>query len=528
MSPIKKNKIQITPPENEFKQFKGNANIYKQMFQFSPFSIIIHDMEMNIIDVNKMTTEQFGYSRKELLEMTVFELHAEEEMSNSSRVMESFKTEENLRVETKFSRKDGSVFIAEATPFKYKHDEKLLIHVYIQDITERKEHEKQIVNAMEKAEESDRLKSAFLTSISHEVRTPMNAILGFIRLLRKPSLNDEEKKQYIDIIENSGTRLLNLINDIINISKIEAGLVKPKKQIIEVNSQIEYLYMNFRPEVESRGMKLVFSRPLPTNEAVIETDPEKLMAVLTNLIKNAIKYSHQGIIDFGYEAKGDFLEFYVKDTGIGIPEGRLEAIFKHFEHADYADKEAQQGAGLGLAISKSYVEMLGGKLRVESNKGEGSAFYFTIPYTTGENSISWITSDGMDEILTNQEISKSTGLKILIAEDDDFSYSLLKLMLKEVSGELLHVENGAEAIEIVRKNPDIDLILMDIKMPGMSGYEATKRIREFNQNVIIIAQTAYVLMGDKEKAIKSGCNAYLTKPLNEEDLHSVMQNHFIN
>lgn len=524
----KNENIQSTPPENEYKQFKENSNIYKQMFQFSPFAIIIHDMEMNIIEVNKKATEQFGYSSREMLAMTVTDLHTEESLEQSSRVLESMQTKDNLRVETSFTRKDGSVFFAEATPFKYKLGEKPLIHVYIQDITQRRENELKVVQAMEKAEESDRLKSAFLANMSHEIRTPMNGILGFIRMLKKPFLKNKERQQYIETIEKSGERMLRIIDDIINISKIEAGIVESEIRQTDVNEQIEYLYTFFRPEVESRGLKFNFSRPLLSSEAIVETDHEKLVAVLANLLKNAIKYTQQGTIDFGYEPKGDFLEFYVKDTGIGIPKERQEAVFKRFVQADLADKEARQGAGLGLAISKAYVEMLGGNMWVESKTGKGSAFYFTIPYKTGKQNIAGSIHGETDEISASQVIAQSSGLKVLIAEDDEISYSLLKIMLEEVSREILHAETGEDAIQIVRDNPDIDLVLMDIKMPGLSGYEATQKIREFNEDVIIIAQTAFVLMGDKEKAIKSGCNAYLAKPINEEDLQLVMKEYFPN
>jgi len=243
---------------------------------------------------------------------------------------------------------------------------------------------KDIRTALEKAEESDNLKSAFLANMSHEIRTPMNGILGFAELLKEPELTGEEQQKYIRIIEKSGIRMLNIINDIINISKIESGLMKVDIKNSNINDQIEDIYAFFKPEVEGKGMLLIFKNELPKDDANIKTDQEKFIAILTNLIKNAIKYSDQGTIEFGYKLiKNDTtpeLEFFVKDTGMGIPEDRQKAIFDRFIQIDNSDLTAFSGAGLGLSISKAYVEMLGGKIRVESEVRKGSAFYFTLPY----------------------------------------------------------------------------------------------------------------------------------------------------
>ena len=240
-----------------------------------------------------------------------------------------------------------------------------------------------LIKAKERAEESDRLKSAFLANMSHEIRTPMNGILGFAELLKEPHFSGAEKQKFITIIENSGKRMLNIINDIIDISKVEAGLMKFKKTDVNINESIEHICDFFRPEVEAKGLKLLVSNPLPVHKAIILTDGEKLYAILVNLVKNAIKYTDKGVIYVGcdiVETDGRVsVQFYVKDTGIGIPEDRQEAIFKRFIQADIEDKMARQGAGLGLAITKAYMEMLGGEIWVESKEGEGSVFYFSLP-----------------------------------------------------------------------------------------------------------------------------------------------------
>ena len=265
-----------------------------------------------------------------------------------------------------------------------------------EDITKITLTTSELIKAKERAEESDRLKSAFLANMSHEIRTPMNGILGFANLLKEPDLTREEMNTYIGIIEKSGDRLLNIINDLINISKIEAGQMEVAVSATNINEQIEFIYTFFKPEVEKKGMKLFCKKTLPADKAIVNTDCEKIYAILTNLVKNAIKYSYTGSIEFGYDVNAiaamehaplPQLQFYVKDTGIGIPSNRQEAIFERFVQADISDKMARQGAGLGLSISKAYVEMLGGKIWVESEEGKGSTFYFTIPYKGNRNDL---------------------------------------------------------------------------------------------------------------------------------------------
>jgi signal transduction histidine kinase/CheY-like chemotaxis protein len=388
------------------------------------------------------------------------------------------------------------------------------------------ERTKELIAAKELAEQSDRLKSAFLANMSHEIRTPMNGILGFAELLKEPDLSGEQQQEYIKIIEKSGARMLNIINDIVDISKIEAGLMNVDIMESNINEQIEYIYTFFKPELEAKGMKLLFSNSLPTKDAILKTDREKLFAILTNLVKNAIKYSKEGTIEIGYNytsslPKLNELRFYVKDTGIGIPKDRQEAIFERFIQADIVDRMALQGAGLGLSISKAYVEMLGGKIWVESEEGIGSTFYFTLPYNVDPPKETVNQPFG-----TSNKTHQVRKLKILIAEDDEVSEMLIDITVKMFSKEIIKARTGVEAVDACQSNPDIDLVLMDIRMPEMGGYDATRQIRQFNKEVVIIAQTAFGLTGDRERAIKAGCNDYITKPIQEAELLNLIHKYF--
>ncbi|HEY5590618.1 MAG TPA: PAS domain S-box protein, partial [Paludibacter sp.] len=403
------------------------------------------------------------------------------------------------------------------------------------DITKQKRLTIDLIQAKEHAEESDRLKSAFLANMSHEIRTPMNGILGFAELLKEPNLTGETQQEYIRIIEKSGARMLNIINDIVSISKIESGTMETYISDTNINGQTEYVYNILKLDAEKKKLNLILKNGLPDKESIIKTDNEKFIGILSNLVKNAIKYTDQGSIEFGYKiavephgprnigaGSAALLQFYVKDTGIGIPKDRQEAIFKRFIQADIQDKMARQGAGLGLAISRAYVEMLGGKIWLESEPNCGSTFYFYIPYnakTKEKQDKANLNSDREDKIQLN--ISK-----ILIVEDDETSASLIKEMVKKFSKEVFSAKNGLDAISLCRQNPDIELILMDIQMPEMNGYKATQQIRQFNKDVIIIAQTAYALVGDREKAIAAGCNDYISKPIKKDELLEVMQRYF--
>lgn len=389
--------------------------------------------------------------------------------------------------------------------------------VNVVDITERINAEKELRIAKEKAEESDQLKSAFLANISHEIRTPMNGILGFTELLSIPDLKESERAEYINIIKLSGDRMLNTINDLIEISSIETGSVIVTETEMNINDMLRFMYRFFELQAYSKGLQITGNMPLPDEEATVITDMHKLDRILMNLIRNAVKFTDRGHIEFGYEPRGNKIEFYVTDTGMGIPADKLDAIFERFVQANLNLNRSYEGSGLGLSISKAYIEMLGGSISVESEVNVGTTFRFTIPWKTKEG----IKSNDSE---ARESIHESflSGKTILVAEDDDINYIYLKAILEPICKNLIRAKDGQEAVGLCRETQNIDFVLMDIKMPGLDGYEAVKLIRQFNRDLVIIAQTAYALEGEVDKAIQAGCDDYIAKPFNKSKLLEVL------
>jgi hypothetical protein len=497
-------------------------------------SVSITDINNKILFVNESFLKTYGYAENELLGKNITLVRPHIVNGNEKDIILAATISGEWQGEILNRKKDGSVFPVYLSTSVIKGKENKIIGLIgvATDISERKRAETELIKAKEKAEESDRLKSAFLSNMSHEIRTPMNGILGFTGLLKQPKLSGEEQKEYISIIEKSGERLLGIINDIICISKVESGHTEVTLGQTNINEQVEYIYNFFKNVAKSKHLHFAFNNNLSLKEAMVSTDREKVYAILTNLVNNAIKFTESGGVEFGYIKKGNWLEFYIIDSGTGVPESQKELIFERFRQGSELLTRAYEGAGLGLAISKAYVEMLGGKIWVQCNSENtalteaagktGSSFYFTIPYVPV-----FVTelSGGSDD--TDENIERHVRkLKILIADDDEISQALLTNYTRQSGREILKVSNGRDAVDACRNNPDIELVLMDIKMPLLNGYEATRQIREFNKTVIIIAQTAYGLDGDREKAIEAGCDDYISKPHSRITLNRVIARYF--
>jgi PAS domain S-box-containing protein len=386
------------------------------------------------------------------------------------------------------------------------------------DITERKHVEEELIKAKEKAEESDRLKTAFLHNISHEIRTPMNAIVGFSALLSEPALDEKTQQTYIETIMDSSNHLLAIINDIVDISNIEANLVKLTKNDINLNISLKSICNQFRPKAEEKKITLECESRLSDSEASIIIDGTKLTQVISNLISNSLKFTNKGYIKVICDKTGDFLQFSVSDTGIGIPPEQHSKIFERFYQVQNLVSRIYEGTGLGLSISKAYVELMGGKIWLSSEPGKGSTFSFTIP---SEKQI--IAPLPAIEKTINNGFVFPQKKKILVAEDIDSNYKLITYFLSGANTTFIRACNGKEAVEKALTEKNIDLILMDIKMPEMDGYTAVRLIREAKITIPIIAQTAYE--DDESKAKECGCDGFISKPFNKKGLLNALSNY---
>gem|GEM_PF-533963 len=382
----------------------------------------------------------------------------------------------------------------------------------LEDVTEKRRLFFELKEAKEKAEESDRLKTAFLANMSHEIRTPMNGILGFMDLLQQEDLSGDLRDEYISIVKASGNRLLSTINDIIDISKIESGQAVLNYSHLSINQLMVRLHKFFKFDAELNGIELREPVLLSGQPDVIQTDPVKIESILTNLIKNALKFTRKGYVEFGCLLQDQMLEFYVRDTGKGIPAERQSSVFERFVQADVTFSREYEGSGLGLAICKAYVEMMGGEITLESEAGKGSVFFFSLPYAPAHEDMD--TSLSRSGYRSDFEVNGA----ILVAEDDDISYYYISRILAGKPYRLIRALNGQEAVIQCRDNDEIALVLMDIKMPVMDGYEATRQIRSFRKDLPVIALTAYAFEEDRQKSIRAGCNDYVSKPIRKEIL----------
>jgi signal transduction histidine kinase/CheY-like chemotaxis protein len=433
-------------------------------------------------------------------------LHPITKLTEASKTM----AEGNLDHEVEIKSRDELGILADSFITMRDSIKKQILELNI-EINLRKQVEQELMAAKDNAEESDRLKSIFLANLSHEIRTPMNGILGFADLLKNKDLSEVEQNKYIEVIENSGQRMLRLIADLVDISTIETGHVEIKTEPTNLNGLIDKVYDFFKPKAEKMGLQFTCNKELANQDSNILTDSTKLEQVLTNLVHNAIKFTYDGKISFGYKLKDNFLHFWVEDTGKGIHSELKELIFDRFRQVEDTALRGEEGSGLGLAICKAYVELMNGKIWVESKPDKGSLFCVTLPYykTTPQKS-----SREKEEVTINYQEDS-----ILVVEDDAISRFFLLEVLKESKFKIIRADNGQDAIDAVKADSDIKLVLMDMKMPVMNGIEATKEIRKTYPDLPIIAQTAYASNIERQEAINAGCNDVIVKPINKRTLY---------
>lgn len=480
---------------------------------------VIQDLKLKY--VNPAMERISGYSQEELLAVSYENLvHADDRPILTKNYAKRVEGEHVEPYDFRIIRKSGEYRWVHLNAAVMAWNGSPAVLGFISDVHERRIAEQQLLIAKEKAEESDRLKSAFLANMSHEIRTPMNGILGFTGLLREGGNTAKEQERYLDIIERSGRRMLNIINDLIDISKIEAGQMEVNTSDFNMDDLIFELNRFFFPEAKKKKLELIISRDNDPDLSKVHTDRDKLYAIFSNLINNAIKYTVEGTIRFGYQVENGVLHCFVRDTGIGIAEEHLETVFERFVQEDFSLSKPYEGAGLGLTITKGYVELLDGEIKLESKLNEGTEFRFKIPFGVAKQS-----EANKDLISQNPTSVDLSSIHVLVVEDEETSAHYLNEVLSDKIKKLSFAESGMEALEIIKNDKTLDVVLLDIKIPDMDGYEVSRRVREFDDNLIIIAQTAYALEGDEKKAIEAGCNDYISKPIVKNELLDVLTKH---
>ncbi|MDY0348500.1 MAG: ATP-binding protein [Tenuifilaceae bacterium] len=401
----------------------------------------------------------------------------------------------------------------------------LLYGFYTKKTNELERVKKELLTAKRVANEADMLKSNFLANMSHEIRTPMNGIMGFAQLLKDEGLDKGSQLKYSDIICHNGAMLVNLIVDIMDISKIEANQFALSKSEVNIDNLIFELYtffneIKFKQEKDHIDLRLLNLNDDENN--IFYTDELRLRQVLSNLIGNAIKFTNTGSVEFGYirSEKEQHIKFFVRDTGIGIPDDKKGIIFERFRQIEECSTRKYGGTGIGLYISKHIVSFLGGKIWVESEENKGSTFYFTLPYSEVKKS-----ADNITIFKTSDKSYNWNGKVILVAEDVEANFRLLQAILSKTNADIKWARDGQAAVDYCQQNPSVDLVLMDIQMPKLNGYEATSLIKKNNSAIKIIAQTAYAMPNDNIKCIEAGCDDYISKPINSALLLSKINAH---
>ncbi len=451
-------------------------------------------------------------------------IHPDDRDISLHKLNECIKNNTPYTIEERIIKPNGEIRWIESRGIIYHDNDgnRKLLGSYM-DITDRKKYEEEIKEAKSKAEESDKLKTLFLANMSHEIRTPLNSIIGFSKLLLKNGFNKNEIKKYLITINKNGEQLLKLINDIIDISKIEVNEIKLEKTMFFINDLMEELYDIFISDINlnRKKLKLIYKKSNKKLNPYIEADKMRLKQILDNLLSNAIKFTEKGKIEFGYEFINDppihmgnnpnIIKFYVRDTGIGIDKSKQKEIFDRFIQLNRKEHSKRSGTGLGLSISKGLVKLMDGEIDVISEINKGSEFYFSIPFSK----IDYGIIEKEDYINNNYNEISFKGIKILVAEDVDDNYELIKEMLIPTKCEIIRAKNGVEALNLLEKNK-FDIILLDMRMPIKSGYDVIYKIRKTDKILPVIAQTAYALSNDKDNLIKLGFTDYISKPIDRE------------
>lgn len=518
----------------EHRKIEEDKKLLAELLEMAPASFVVHDDQGNFLYANQRAMELSDF-RNDKPES----FHPSEILSNYSKFGENDGCNGEINYEVNHQRMDGTLVPLNVYSRCINWSNRRFILTVTTDITEIKKYQQEIlrknqeiefqnreyrklmdelVKSKEKAEESDRLKSAFLANMSHEIRTPMNGIIGFADLLEEEGLDEERKKQFLQVIKNSGLQLLNIINDIIDISKIETRQIKFLEEKVIISQFIKELYSFFKPITSNKNLEFEMDVDIPADKDNCITDGVKLRQILTNLINNAIKFTGFGFIRVAVKLEGQFLKFDVQDSGCGISKENQAVIFDRFRQVENGSGSFQVGTGLGLAICKAYIELNGGTIVVYSEPGSGSTFSFTWPYKSGQDLPSRDRTNTKPSIMEAGFVNQWADKTILIAEDELVNFYYVSELLTPTGATVSKASNGKEVMKIINEGKLPDIILMDLKMPLLNGYDTTREIRKLNHTIPIIAVTAYAFAGEKEKALEAGCNSFIHKPFRKDDL----------
>jgi len=503
---------------------------YYTLFQHAPMGYQSLNEKGFIIDINDIWLSIMGYERNEVIGKWFGDfLHPSHKELFRKVFPENIQRRDIIKsVIFQLLKKNGEMVVAEYTARIGRDEEGQFIrtHCIFQDITERKRAEEELVKAKTRAEDSDRLKSTFLANMSHEIRTPMNAIVGFAGMIADEDISNEDRDHFARIIQSRSEDLMHLINDILEISRIESGNATVMKSEMNLNNILHEIETEMKQKMERIGkshLSLFCEIPLREKDLIFTSDPYILKQVFSNLIDNAIKYSQTGSIRFGYQTPAESsITFFVSDTGIGISPENQSIIFEHFRQAESLDPHQYGGTGLGLSICKGSLALIGGEIRVESEEGKGSTFFFSLPFEL-QIPEDWKATTAHEKTPgANEHPAPVTydwsGKKILMVEDEKSNMEFLQIILGRTRAELIAAFNGYELKEMYDKLDFIDLVLLDIRLPDASGWDLAKEIKAIRPNLPVIAQTAYAMSGDKKKSEESGCDGYISKPISRDSL----------
>ena len=479
----------------------------------SPVSIVITDTNGTIEYVNPKLCEITGYTREELIGSNPSIMSSGEKSKEEYKVFwETIRSGKDWRGEFHNKKKNGDLYWESASVSPIKNEKNEITHFIgiKEDINERIKAADAMLLAKEKAEASDKLKTTFLNNISHEVRTPLNGILGFAEIISHSDLSKEDISESLAMLHESNDRLLNTINNYVDISLIVSGNMIVNRKYFEPDKTLNEVFERYITQCKVKGIELKIITPSDGEPAVLNSDQDMLSKILSHLMSNALKFTDSGKIQIGYKKKDECLEFFVSDTGTGINKDSVGIIFEQFVKEKHETLGTMEGSGLGLSIAKGMVNLLNGDIWVNSQPGSGSTFYFSIPLPLVSHQIS-------SPVLKKNIATSKSVPTILIAEDDEANFYYMNALLKhEFPSVIIHAVNGIEAVQKFIENPDIELVLMDLKMPGINGFEATRKIKSIKKDTPVIATTAYAMIGDDLKAYNAGCDGYITKPLNKK------------